>query len=85
MLYPKDLQDFNINKYDSLNMHLTSNFYPPIPNAVKKIFLDAFNLYWSYKIDIEGLQKELSRVYKGSLYQYHFNDYLNDDDIDIDY
>jgi hypothetical protein len=71
-------------KAASLNMHLSSNFYPPLPAYVKKIFIDAFNLYWSYMIDINQLEKELSRVYKGGLDQYGFYNYLNDDDLIFD-
>ena len=68
-------------KANSLNMHLSANFYPPLPEYVKKIFIDAFNLYWAYMIDIDQLQKELSRVYKGTLDQYGFYNYLNEDDL----
>lgn len=67
--------------YDSLAMHLTANFYPPLPADVKKIFLDAFNQYWAHLIDIEGLTKELSRVYRGTLDQYGFYNYLNEGDL----
>ena len=66
---------------DSLQMHLTSNFYPPLPGEVKKIFGDAFNQYWAGQIDFEGLEKEVSRVYRGSLYDYGFWNYLNEEDL----
>ena len=82
-----DLIDYTIEtsgKAASLDMHLTANFYPPLPSYVKKIFIDAFNLYWSYAIDINQLQKELSRVYKGTLDQYGFEYYLNEDDLIYD-
>jgi hypothetical protein len=32
--------------------------------------------------NIEGLQKELSRVYKGGLDQYGFYNYLNEEDLE---
>jgi len=70
----------NNGLYDSLALHLSANFYPPIPSEVKKIFLDAFNMYWAGLIDIDGLIKELSRVYKGSLNQYGFYNYLLEGD-----
>ena len=69
---------------DSLQMHLTANFYPPLPDFVKKIFADAFNMYWARMIDIDGLAKELSRVYRGSLYDYGFWNYLNEEDLEND-
>lgn len=68
--------------YESLDMHLTANFYPPLPASVKKVFLDAFNQYWAHLIDIEGLTKELGRVYRGGLDQYGFYNYLNSDDLE---
>ena len=63
---------------ESLMMHLGANFYPPIPGFVKKIFVDAFNMYWAGMIDKEQLEKELSRVYTGGLYRYGFENYLLD-------
>jgi len=75
----------NFGKAQSLELHLSANFYPPLPSYVKKIFVDAFNLYWSGMTDINGLQKELSRVYRGTLDQYGFYNYLNEDDLMEDY
>jgi hypothetical protein len=80
----QDLIDYtkeNFGRYESLNMHLSSNFYPPMPAQVKKVFLDGFNQYWAGLIDITGLSQELSRVYRGSLDQYGFYNYLNEDDL----
>lgn len=81
----QDLIEYTIDtqgKAASLELHLTANFYPPLPNYVKKIFIDAFNLYWSHMIDVDQLQKELSRVYKGTLDQYGFYNYLYENDLD---
>lgn len=66
---------------DSLQMHLSRNFYPPLPAFVKKIFADAFNMYWAHMIDMVQLEKELSRVYTGGLYKYGFDNYLNEEDL----
>jgi hypothetical protein len=71
----------NFGLYESLSLHLSSNFYPPLPSEVKKVFLDGFNQYWAGLIDLGGLSKELSRVYKGSLNQYGFYNYLNEADL----
>lgn len=66
----------------SLELHLGANFYPPLPGTVKKIFLDGFNQYWAGLIDIDQLGQELKRVYKGSLYDYGFDNYLIHEDFD---
>jgi hypothetical protein len=66
---------------DSLQMHLSANFYPPLPEFVKKIFGDAFNMYWAGMIDVPQLEKELSRVYTGGLDRYGFDNYLNEEDL----
>lgn len=68
---------------ESLQLHLGANFYPPLPGQVKKIFGDAFNMYWAGMIDVDGLQKELSRVYTGSLFDYGFDNYLNEEDLEF--
>jgi len=71
----------NFGRAESLKLHLSANFYPPLPSFVKQIFVDAFNQYWSGLTDIDGLQQELSRVYRGSLNDYGFYNYLNEDDL----
>jgi hypothetical protein len=55
-----------------------------MPNEVKKVFGDAFNMYWARMITIDGLAKELSRVYTGSLGDYGFWNYLNVEDLQED-
>ena len=72
----------NFGRAESLRIHLSANFYPPLPSFVKQIFIDAFNQYWSGLTDINGLEKELSRVYKGSLNDYGFYNYLNQEDLE---
>lgn len=74
-----------LGKAYSLQTHLSSNFYPPLPSEVLKVFGDAFNMYWARMIDIDGLQKELGRVYKGSLNDYGFWNYLNEEDLEDEY
>jgi hypothetical protein len=74
----------NFGRYQSLELHLGANFYPPLPAQVKKVFLDAFSQYWAYLIDIDGLVKELGRVYRGGLDQYGFYNFLNEEDLDND-
>jgi len=81
MVHYEDLKDLNFDNYSALSIHLNSNFHPPLPSFVKKIFLDAFQSYWAELIDIDELQKELSRVYKGGLDQYGFYNFLNEEDL----
>jgi hypothetical protein len=52
-----------------------------MPEPVKKVFLDAFNQYWAYMIDVDGLLKELGRVYRGGLDQYGFWNFLHEEDL----
>jgi len=75
------LNDLNISKDAQLKMHLQSNFYPHLPEFVIKTFINAFIQYWNYDIDIKELENELSSVYKGSLSDYGFYNFLNDDDL----
>jgi hypothetical protein len=69
----------------ALDIHLSSNFYPPLPPEVKRIFSDAFNGYWAGLYGVEGLEKELSRVYRGGLHQYDFWQFLNEEDLEEEY
>ena len=69
----------------ALDIHLASNFYPPLPPEVKRVFTDAFTGYWAGLYGVEGLEKELSRVYRGGLHQYEFWQFLNEDDLEGDY
>jgi hypothetical protein len=69
----------------ALDIHLASNFYPPLPASVKRVFTDAFTGYWAGLYGVEGLEKELSRVYRGGLHQYDFWQFLNDDDLEGGY
>lgn len=69
----------------ALDIHLTSNFYPPLPASVKRVFADAFSGYWAGLYGVEGLEKELSRVYRGGLHQYDFWQFLNEEDLEGDY
>lgn len=75
----------SVGMADSLSMHLSANFYPPLPGAVKQVFLGAFNQYWAGQIGITGLETELSRVYRGSLNDYGFYNYLLEEDLEENY
>ena len=78
----KDL-DFIIEtagRAQGLLMHLETNFYPPLPSSVKRVFQDAFQGYWAALYGIEGLEQELSRVYRGRLDQYDFWQFLDEQD-----
>lgn len=84
-LHYEDMQDLGINRENALRMHLSGNFYPPLPSFVKDIFINAFTKYWAYESDIDGLTEDLKEVYRGSLYSYGFEHYLNPEDLEGDY
>ena len=72
----------NMNtKSMQLRLHLDSNFYPPLPDTFKYSFIEIFEKYWEGG-DIIWLQTALSKIgYKGSLNDYGFYNFLNDEDI----
>ena len=61
----------NFGRAESLRIHLSANFYPPLPSFVKQIFIDAFNQYWSGLTDINGLEKELKAHEKTDMAHAH--------------
>jgi hypothetical protein len=70
-----------MNKSQSLKLHLDSNFYPPLPETFKNKFIEVFETYWKDG-DINWLEKTLNKLgYKGSLNDYGFFNYLNDEDL----
>jgi hypothetical protein len=79
-LHYEDMKDQGTSDAVALEMHLAHNFYPPIPEAVKRIFINAFHSYWEGSTDMEGLEKEVAQVYRGSLYDYGFENFLREDD-----
>jgi len=70
-----------MNKSQSLKLHLDCNFYPPLPETFKNKFVEIFETYWRDG-DINWLEKTLNKLgYKGSLDDYGFFNYLNDEDL----
>ena len=53
-----------------LRIHLTYNFYPPIPSWVKDVFVNSYKEYWNGNVDRKGLEKLLEDVYIGGLEEY---------------
>jgi len=41
----------NLTQLQQIEIHLTSNFYPPIPISVAQPCLDAIEAYWENDID----------------------------------
>jgi hypothetical protein len=70
----------------ALQHHLHANFYPPLPEPVGKAFVNAFKDYWAEKIDIYELETRLKddAGYVGSLWDYDFDQFLSDDDLNLD-
>ena len=70
-----------MNKSQSLKLHLNCNFYPPLPESFKFKFVEVFEKYWEAG-DIDCLQESLNKIgYKGSLTDYGFYNFLNEEDI----
>jgi len=70
-----------INRSQSLKLHLDSNFYPPLPETFKNKFVEVFEKYWDAG-DIDWLQEALNKIgYKGSLNDYGFFNFLNEEDV----
>ncbi len=68
----------------SLHFHLSVNFYPPLPGVVKEAFVGAFRDYWNGGVTIPELQAKLKDEagYIGSLGQYDFEQFLNQEDLE---
>ena len=70
-----------MSRSQSLKLHLDVNFYPPLPESFKFKFVKVFEKYWEAG-DVNWLQEALSKIgYKGSLNDYGFFNFLNDEDI----
>ncbi len=70
-------------KASGLNFHLTTAFYPPLPDFVKQAFVEVFTEYWNYEIEIEDLDQQLAdrAYYTGGVGSYNFWQFLNEDDL----
>ena len=66
------------NKIFMLNLHLVSNFYPPIPRYVKNRVLTMFKAYHRRRINKDLLKKYIFKkfVSENGFYNYGFNEYL---------
>lgn len=67
-----------------LQFHLDSAFYPPLPMEIKHAFIQAFEDYWDFEIDINELKQRLrdDAGYQGDLGSYNFWQFLNEEDIE---
>ena len=67
-----------LGKKGSLELHLTANFYPPLPEFVKKSAVDAFEEHWNGELDdLDELARLCYLRNTDALYRY-FSDFLND-------
>ena len=70
-----------MDKSQSLKLHLDFNFSPPLPETFKNKFVEVFEKYWDVG-DIDWLQTSLNEIgYKGSLNDYGFFNFLNEEDV----
>ena len=71
-------------KAEGLSFHLTTAFYPPLPDFVKKAFTEVFTEYWDGDIDsVAELESALSEraYYTGGVGSYNFWQFLNPKDL----
>ena len=66
-----------------LEFHLSTAFYPPLPEPVKEAFVSAFEGYWNHEYDTEYLESKLrtDAGYMGDLGSYNFWQFLNEEDL----
>ena len=76
------IDQVNINKITSLNVHLTSNFYPPFPKVVKNRVLTIFAAYFRKRINENLLKQYLFKKFitKDGFYKYQFNEFLESEE-----
>lgn len=74
----------NDGRKAGLEFHLSTAFYPPLPLFVRQAFIASFEQYWDFQIDIDDLAQMLSNEagYVGSLNDYNFWQFLNEEDLD---
>ena len=50
-----------LGRLEGLRIHLTANFYPPIPFEVRQSVLEAFQAHWKRAKTPEALLKDINR------------------------
>lgn len=61
----QDISEFDMPLRNQIEIHLVSNFYPPIPRFMAQTCVDALNAYWEEDTDrMIDMPKGVS--YKGS-------------------
>ena len=72
-----------LGRKGGLEIHLSTSFYPPLPDHVKEAFVAAFEGYWNGDYDLEYLESKLrtDAGYLGSVGDYNFWQYINEEDL----
>lgn len=61
----QEISEFDMPLHNQIEIHLVSNFYPPIPRFMAQTCIDALNAYWEEETDrMIDMPKGVS--YKGS-------------------
>ena len=47
----ESISEFDIPLLNQIELHLTTNFYPPVPRFMAQTCVDALNAYWEEDID----------------------------------
>ena len=72
-----------MSQANALRFHLSTNFYPPLPDFVKDAFVAEFQEYWDGNVDVPQLEANLAEraYYTGGLGKYDFWQFLNEEEI----
>ena len=70
-------------RQQGLDFHLSTAFYPPLPDYVKEAFIRVFVDYWEGDIDVTDLNDQLAdrAYYTGGIEQYNFWQFLKEEDL----
>lgn len=79
-----NVECMNVGRAQSLQFHLSCNFYPPLPEVVKREFIDVFQSYWDGELSVEELPQALEdrAGYVGGLDRYDFWQFLKSEDME---
>jgi hypothetical protein len=74
----------SMSQEGALRFHLTTNFYPPLPDFVKDAFVEVFKEYWAGDLDVSDLDKELAEraYYTGGIDNYDFWQFCKEEDLE---
>lgn len=72
-----------LSREQALRYHLTTNFFPSIPDFVQDEFVNVFQEYWNGDLDVSELDGTLAERawYTGGINNYDFWQFLDPEDL----